>query len=142
MPSDRYLPLILVGCSIATAAIAGCGDGGLGSQVSGYVTLDGKAIGPGVVVFAPEGNKRNPATGAIQPNGNYTLKTANTAGLIPGKYTASVSVIDEPIPAPGVRNMNPGKQLIPEKFTSTETSQLNFDVTPGNNTINIELKSK
>jgi hypothetical protein len=139
----RCSALAWIARGIVGLSIVGCSHSGFNSQVSGRVTLDGKTIGPGVVVFAAtEAGKGNPAHGTIQPNGSYTLATANAAGLNPGKYKVSVSVIDEPPPPPGVRNMTLGKQLVPEKFTDVNTSGLQFEVTPGNNTINIELASK
>ena len=129
--------------SVVGIVVTGCSQSGMESQVSGQVTLDGRPIGPGVVVFAnalPGGG--NPSDGAIQPDGHYKLRTANTKGLYPGKYKVSVSVIDEPTPPPGVRNMTPGKQLVPEKYTDVSTSDLEFEVKPGSNTINIPLSSK
>ena len=49
------------------AAIAhGCSGSDFESQVSGKVTLDGAAIGPGFLVFAPVTGGTNPANGAIQ----------------------------------------------------------------------------
>jgi hypothetical protein len=122
--------------------LTGCSHSGFESQVSGSVTLDGKTIGPGVVVFAATAGGGNPSTGTIQPNGTYTLKTNNTLGLNPGKYKVSASVVDELPPPPGVRNTTPGKQLVPAKYTDVSSSDLAYEVQPGNNTINIELKSK
>jgi hypothetical protein len=128
---------------LAVAAIAaGCSGGHLESEVAGTVTLDGKAVGPGIVIFAPVGGKENPATGPIERDGSYSLKTSRTIGLKAGKYQVGVSVRELPVnPKPGDRPP-PGKMLIPDKYESSDTSGLEFEVTPGSNTINIELKSK
>jgi hypothetical protein len=135
--------IVSLATTLVVLALVGCSHSGFDSKVSGRVTLDGRSIGPGVVVFAAtEAGKGNPARGTIQPNGSYTLMTANTDGLNPGKYKVSVSVVDEPVPPPGVRNMTLGKQLVPEKFTDVNTSGLEYDVKPGRNTIHIELTSK
>ena len=139
----RCCTLAWLATCVVGVSVVGCSHSSFDSQVSGRVTLDGKTIGPGVVVFAAtESGKGNPARGTIQPNGGYTLTTANASGLNSGKYKVSVSVIDEPPPPPGVRNMTLGKQLVPEKFTDVNSSGLQFEVTPGSNTINIELTSK
>jgi hypothetical protein len=127
-------------CATVLLAIVGCSRSAFDSTVTGGVTLDGKTLGQGLVVFAQDGS--NPATGTIGRDGSYTLKTSNMLGLKPGKYRASLSALDTPNPPPGVRDTTPPKQLVPEKYTSLETSGLEFEVKPGNNTFNIELKSK
>jgi hypothetical protein len=121
--------------------VAGCSGGGFQSSVSGTITLDGKAIGPGFLVFAPLAGGTNPANGAIQPDGSYELKTANTAGLRPGKYKVSVTVLDQPDVPPGERSYVVAKSRIPEKYNDVNTSGLEFDVASGSNTIDIRLSS-
>ncbi len=112
------------------------------SQVSGKVTLDGKQTGPGVVVFVSEGSQSNPATGAVNLNGDYSLKTGRDKGLSAGKYKVSVSIFDQPTDVkPGERSMKEAKLVSPEKYVSATSSGLEFEVQPGNNTIDIELKS-
>ncbi len=128
--------------AIGGFALAGCSRSAFDAQVSGRITLDGKPMGSGVVVFAPEGENRNAPMGTIEPNGNYSLKTNREIGLMPGKYRVSMSVYDTPPHQPGERMQTTGKQLVPEKYTDVHTSGLVYDVTLGNNTINIELKSK
>jgi hypothetical protein len=124
-------------------SVIGCSRSGFESSVSGRVTLDDKPIGPGSIVFASaqEGGG-NPSNGTIQVGGNYTLKTANTPGLHPGKYKVAVSMLDSPNPPPGVRDFTPPKQLVPSKYTDVNSSGLEFEVKPGNNTIDLALKSK
>jgi len=112
------------------------------SHVSGKVTLDGNGVGPGVVVFVPTGDQGNPATGAIQPGGDYFLKTYRDSGLSAGKYKVSVSVFDQPPVKPGERSMVAAKLITPEKYVSAETSGLEYDVERGSNTIEIPLTSK
>jgi hypothetical protein len=139
MKGIRYFA---VGCMAVLALVSGCSRSSFESTVAGTVTLDGKTIGPGVTVFAPINDKRNPATGAIEPNGSYSLKTSRADGLAAGKYQVSVSVRELPKDFhPGDRPP-PGKLLIPEKYLSNTISGLEYDVEPGSNTINIELKSK
>ena len=122
-------------------AFAGC-SGSFDSQVFGTVTLDGNAIGPGFLVFVPIDGERNPANGAIQPDGSYELKTANTSGLHPGKYQVSVTILDQPDVPPGERSYVVAKSRIPAKYNDIGTSGLEFEVESGNNTIDIPLMSK
>jgi hypothetical protein len=120
----------------------GCSNSDFESSVSGTVTLDGNPIGPGFLVFAPAAGDTNPANGAIQTDGRYELKTANTAGLHPGKYKVSVTVLDQPDVPPGERSFVVAKSRIPEEYNDINTSGLEFDVESGSNTIDIPLLSK
>jgi hypothetical protein len=110
--------------------------------VSGTVTLDGEPIGPGFLVFVPESGDRNPANGAIQPDGTYELKTANTAGLHPGKYKVAVTILDQPDVPPGERSYEVAKSRIPTKYNDVNSSGLEFAVEPGSSSIDIALSSK
>jgi hypothetical protein len=133
--------VLATGLAATATLIAGCSSGSLESTVSGRVTLDGKAIGPGVTVFAPVHRQGNPATGAIEPNGSYSLKTSRASGLLAGKYQVSVQVREVPKDIQPGDRPPPGKSLIPDKYESSSTSGLEYDVQPGSNTINIELRS-
>jgi hypothetical protein len=106
------------------------------------VTLDGQPIGPGFLVFVPESGGTNPANGAIQPDGSYELKTANTAGLRAGTYQVSVTILDQPDVPLGERSYEVAKSRIPTKYNDVSSSGLEFDVEPGGNSIDIALLSK
>jgi hypothetical protein len=121
--------------------VVGCSEG-LESEVTGIVTLDGKTIGPGTVNFSPVDGKSNPAVGTIKPNGTYFLKTSREDGLRAGNYSVAVSVFEQSATPTGERSMAPPKLLTPEKYNTIETSGLEFEVKPGDNTIDIDLKSK
>jgi hypothetical protein len=124
-------------------AMFGCSGGGLGAEVTGKVALDGEPIGPGVVIFAPVGGGENPATGAIQTDGSYFLKTSREEGLRPGNYQVALQINEVPTDlAPGQRDMRPAKSRIPQKYMAVESSGLQFEVEPGSNTINIEITSR
>ena len=97
---------------------------------------------PGVSGVCAVAGDTNPANGAIQTDGSYELKTANTAGLRAGKYKVSVTVLDQPDVPPGERSYVVAKSRIPEKYSNIETSGLEFDVESGSNTIDIPLLSK
>ncbi len=122
-----------------SVTMLGCG-ARFDANVKGVVTLDGKPIGPGVVIFAPASGEENPATGAIQTDGSYFLKTMNDRGLRPGSYKVAVQIHEIPTDrAYGERDMRPIKFRIPEKYTTIETSGLQYEVEDGSNTIDIEL---
>jgi len=139
---DSSLMTKWLGAFAITATIAGCGGSDFGAEVSGRVTLDGNPVGPGVVVFAPTAGNTNPPEGAILPDGSYFLKTSRDVGLRPGAYKVAVSVYDVPDLKPGERTSAPPKLVTPPKYSSVETSGLQFEVQPGGNTIDIELSSK
>jgi hypothetical protein len=123
---------------VLISLLSGCSRTSQEAEVSGTITLDGNAIGPGVVVFAPiEGN--SPATGTIQSDGSYMLMTSREAGLSSGKYRASVSVREMPANVKPGDRPPPGKLLIPVKYELSTTSGLEFEVAPGKNRIDIEL---
>ena len=129
-------------CGTAALVLAGCSRSGFESSVTGSVTLDGKALGQGGVVFAPEAGGGNPSAGTIRRDGSYVLRTSNAPGLNAGKYRVTVNALDTPNPPPGVRDTTPPKQLVPERYTNLDTSGLECDVKPGSNRFNIDLSSK
>jgi len=118
--------------------LVGCNRGSQESQVSGSVTLDRSRIGPGMVVFAPvEGGK--PATGSIESNGSFTLNTSREPGLAAGRYKVAVSIRELPENVKRSDQIPPGKLLIPEKYEQSTTSGLEYEVEPGQNSIDIDL---
>jgi hypothetical protein len=137
----RALQKVVV-LATAVGFLVGCSSSGLESQVGGTVTLDGKAVGPGTITFALKGGSTNPATGAIERDGSYQLKTSRTSGLHPGSYQVSLTVFEAPQGRPGERLYGAAKMITPEKYSSIGTSGLAYEVKPGGNTINIDLTSK
>jgi hypothetical protein len=108
--------------------------------VTGNVSLDGNQIGPGIIIFAPVG-KGTPAIGPIESDGSYSMSTSHEAGLSAGKYKVSVSIREVPADVKRGDRPPPGKLLIPQKYEDSATSGLEFDVAPGSNSIDIDLKS-
>jgi hypothetical protein len=122
--------------------MSGCGGGGLESTLTGTVTLDGKPIGPGILVFAPTEGAQNPAIGNVEADGRYSVKTSRTSGLKPGRYRVSVNITELPPPGSENQRLAALPLLHPKKYESAETSGLEYDVAPGSNEINVELSSK
>jgi hypothetical protein len=130
-------------CGVAVLTLfAGCRGGSMESEVSGTVTLDGKKVGPGTIVFAPTNPKGTPATGSVESDGGYTMKTSRERGLSAGTYRVAVSIREMPQNVKRGDRPPPGKSLIPEKYEDQSTSGLEFKVEPGRNTINVELLSR
>jgi hypothetical protein len=123
-------------------AISGCSGSSMESDVSGTVTLDGKGLGPGTIVFAPAEKGGKPATGSIEADGTYSLNTSRDLGLAAGSYQVAVSIRQMPQNVKRGDRPPPGKPLIPEKYEDQSTSGLRYDVAPGSNTINIPLVSR
>jgi hypothetical protein len=132
----------LAALALACAPLLGCGGDGMESEVTGSVTLDGKAVGPGTIVFAPVAGEQNPATGTIQVDGTYFLTSNRARGLPAGRYKASVTVFDQPTVPLGERSYVQPKFVTPEKYADPSTSELEYDVQAGSNAIDVELKSE
>lgn len=103
--------------------VAGCG--GSLAQVHGKVTLpDGKPAAGSQVVFegGPDGQKVT-ARGDVGGDGSFELSTMKPGdGVPPGKYRAIVN------PPPMVNAEGPYLVPFNAKFTSFQTSGLEFDV--------------
>jgi hypothetical protein len=93
------------------------------------------------VIFEPVSGAK-PASGSIESDGSYTLKTSRDVGLAAGQYRATVSVREVPKYVQRGDRPPPGRLRIPEKYEQSGKSGLEFDVQPGRNTINIELTSR
>jgi hypothetical protein len=129
------------GAAAFIIVLTGCAKTTQESQVSGHVTLDGKRIGPGTVVFSPVDSGK-PATGSIESDGSYLMKTSRDDGLAAGRYRVAVSIREMPQNVQRGDRPPPGKLLIPEKYEQSTTSGLEYEVVPGDNTIDIELTSQ
>lgn len=129
--------------AVFSVAALGCFGSDLGATVSGTVTLDGAPVGPGVVTFAPASDSTLPAEGQLQADGSYYLETSKQRGLTPGSYRVAVQAFQPPEGlGRGERSYEPSKRLVPEKYMKITTSELQFQVEPGHNAINIPLHSQ
>ena len=125
------------GCRIAwllpAVCLTGCGER-LESSVTGVVTYQGAPLEKGNVAFYPVSGA--PALATIGKDGTYRLRTASKSGLAAGEYRAIVTSFEV---IPGDPPM-PGESLIPRRYSRPDTSNLQFSVQPGANTIEIELE--
>lgn len=136
--------LLLLGVPVLLG-LAGCGDSEIG-VVSGTVTLDGRPLDQGLVVFEDR-EKGVSVNAAIQPDGSFIVKTYDQTGLPPGEYGVAVKpgqVGDGETPLVGgpMEAQQGGPAGIPARYGSTRTSGLTTTITPGANTVPLELSSK
>ncbi|MBY0512639.1 MAG: carboxypeptidase-like regulatory domain-containing protein [Gemmataceae bacterium] len=90
--------------------------------VTGTVTFEGKPVAAGVLTFVSLDQPKPKVTAAEVKDGKYS------AELPPGKYAVAVSAPKD------------GKETLPAKFTTTDTSGLTVEVKAGANAHNFELK--
>jgi hypothetical protein len=118
-------------------ASAGCMDRNF-ATVEGTVSLGGQPLDGGSVAFYPKDT--GPISYSdIAPDGSYRLRTASRDGLLPGLYVATVSYRSG--------RLSPGMTLrqievlekVPFRYCAKETSDLHEEVTPGRNSIDLNL---
>lgn len=127
-------------CLVLLSVVAGCTPSPFDADVSGTITLDGSPVEPGVVIFSPVASGKNSSRGKIDSSGRYFLVTRHNRGVDSGKYRVSVRVFEKgEAPAPGERAPANLPPLVPERYLQPATSGLEFEVTPGSNTIDLEL---
>jgi hypothetical protein len=154
LPVVAALLLALPACGRSRPAVA---------PVSGRITLDGKPVTTGVVVFYPQTGR--PATGPIGPDGRYTLGTFTpTDGALPGSHRVVIESrtvsTGPPRPARQTTPPPPGipddiaqewvagtlsaiatetEWFVPEKYAAQSTTPLRADVAAGSNVIDFVL---
>ncbi len=120
---------------------AGCG-GPYDASVAGLVTLDGNPIPTGSISFVPS-NGGPQAYAIVNESGNYEVYTGRESGLPPGEYkVVVVARKSSTTRSAGGGPPPPGEAITPRWYASPETSGLTFNVEPGSNEINLELKSE
>ena len=135
---------------LVAAALVGCGPSGPDTvEVTGKVTIDGQPPTDCRIEFHPVDSANQVASGQIAEDGSYTLSTGvtGTPGAMVGTYKvvliqntgADMSYMetgDDPtLAAPSTG----GDGAVPEEYTNAATTPKEVEVTPGANTINIEI---
>jgi len=155
-PKSRLLFMTALSLGFALPLI-GCGeDDGLGERfpVSGTVTYNGEPLKSGTVNFYPEDPKTGRgASGGIQEDGSYTLSTQSPGdGAFGGKYKVAISAVEilekektqttalGGIPDQAVAAHAKRKNLIPIRYSGTDTSKLTATVGPSSNTFDFKLE--
>jgi hypothetical protein len=135
-----------VAAGLAALFIAGCG-GLVG--VEGVVTVDGRPVDKGTLVFfAPLGDTR-PAEALVQDEGRYRLRTGDQFGVMPGEYKVTISNAHNFVEMPwqaspdnpndplwlaydrklqALRNRPPAKGMLPWSYATLDTTPLRWKV--------------
>jgi hypothetical protein len=143
----RQLAWIATVCAVFV--MTGCGDGngpGAVVPVKGQVNLGGQPVTAGIVTFTPDKARGNnsewPATGIIEKDGSYALRTEKKDGAPPGWYNVSINPY---VPPPA--DAQPGTPLpapaaIDRRYMDPNSSGISFEVTdsPGPGAYDINLK--
>ncbi len=126
----RVLPLAIL-CAFGLALLMGCG-GIRRVPVSGTVTLDGKPLNGGILVFTPDLDKGNTAkiscTSAVK-EGHYDLETngitraESGAGVPLGWYKVTLRVLDL-----GTKKHPQAPINVHDKYRSVEKTPLSVEV--------------
>ncbi|QDU88802.1 hypothetical protein Pla175_21860 [Pirellulimonas nuda] len=128
------------------AAPIGCGERPDLAPVSGHVTLNGKPLDFGVVLFSP--SKGIPAQGEIKEGGAFTMASLHPGdGALVGNHEVSVLCFKGHDPKAQadkqVGEVSLGPSLIPIKYTRSGMSGLTVEVpADGIEDFKIELSSK
>ena len=124
-------------------ANSGCSDGGPKLfPATGQVTFNDKPLANAGVVFGPTDLTSSAllATARTDTNGAFTLVTDLRPGATEGKYTVTISAIDETqlasqkpedlMKPDAAQNFKPPKSLIPTKYNNPKDSGLSYSVSP------------
>ena len=132
----------LVSAIVTMPAFVGCNNA-QDSIVSGRVTMDGKPLDHGRVLFSNAGGAAStPASGSIQSDGSYQVQIGLSGEMVAGEYAVSISSRAPSIPSPEGGPPTPGELLTPAKYASSSTSGLRYQVREGANVIDIALASE
>lgn len=129
MRQPRYWVLMLAAC-----AAGGCGgdpwDVGRTVPVAGRVTLEGRPLSGGMVLFQPDRGRGNACPheprGTIDAEGNYQLTTCGRDGAPPGWYRVAV-IAEDPAAAADPTSHGPPRWLVPPRYVDAATSGLALD---------------
>lgn len=127
---------------IMVVCCCGCGSQPFETaKVTGSVTLDGKPVTEGSVLFTP--SQGWPARGELDAQGHFALSTyEDQDGAIVGKHEITIIAQSGPDPSEHFERPPPAptKWLIPERYGNRTTSGLTYEVKEGEpNEVTLEL---
>jgi hypothetical protein len=120
----RFLVAIL-----ACALLIGCQPTGRPvAKVTGTVTLQGKPVPAGIVIFQSEDGLQN-VMANIDKQGRFSLKTHDAGGIAPGKYKVAIKPPPQnyetpPLADAAINDPRPLDTTIPRKYYAVESSGL------------------
>jgi hypothetical protein len=130
----------LGGFLTAVFLLVGC-DNNNSAVVTGTVKFDGKPIEKGSIGFYPVDDKSGTAGGEIK-DGQYSVKVP--VGLMKVNIGGVPKVIGmkEPSPGPGGKGGPITVESIPKKYSDQQKTELRFEVKPGTNQKDWDLKAE
>jgi hypothetical protein len=145
LPANGFV-ILLAGL----AAVCGCGPKSPSTiPVSGTVTLNGAPVAGAAVMFMPRFEGR-PALAVTDETGRFTLTTFHTGdGAMPGEHAVTVTLnkvtgfladkdgLSAGIAPEGIRE----EWIVPQRYSSPETSNLSVDVREGVSPVTLDLQS-
>ncbi len=135
------LPLIII---FLGGMLCGCSPHPATAPVSGKVVYQGKPLEFGSVMFQPVGGP--PARSVINSDGTFVLSTYEEGdGATIGRHRIRVTCFESQSPdaleESLEKEMGLGRNLIPDKYLSIDTSGLSFEVQEtGHDDVLIELQ--
>ncbi|MFN3149471.1 hypothetical protein [Bremerella sp.] len=141
---------VLAICTAVVCLLAiGCEPGSSNpptSPVTGKVTYKGDAVEGAKIKFVPVDPEGKVANGESSADGTYTMSTFETGdGAMAGKYKVSVRKlvsVEQGVQQDGEHKGEPAyvnKDMLPKKYISDANTPLEFEVTTGDNTYDIQL---
>lgn len=126
----------VVASSLLVSMATGCSE--RTGMVSGIVTLEGKPLPVGLVLFHPNERGIAPASGRIDTEGHYSLTRAKgKQGAVVGKYHVTVQTVSSN-DADAIAAAR--KYVIPAVYDDPATTPLVVEVLPGENTIDLNVQ--
>jgi hypothetical protein len=129
---------MMTGFSVALLILAGCGDGMV--EVKGTVNVDGAPVQDGAIAFFPADGKGQTSGGPIM-NGQYAFKSS--VGKMKVTINASRQVGTRKLyDTPDSKEIPIMEPLLGKKFSDREATTLEYEVTPGSNQKDWDIKTK
>jgi hypothetical protein len=121
--SGHFTALMGIG-AVLVWVFAGCGksDGVPRVRVSGVVSFQGQPVADGQIRFVPKPGNAVPLTIVTISDGRYD--TASIGGVPVGQHRVEIQSFDPKTPAPKLPGDPQRKQLLPAKYNSASTLEL------------------
>jgi hypothetical protein len=129
----------MLALSLLVLAVGGCGKST--GNVSGKVSYQGKPLPGGYVNFMSEGEQGSFKASGIKEDGSYSV-----SGLAVGPAKISIQGLSArrlaDLPGQGGKDEKTQQKevYVPDKYGNAETSGLKYEVKPGSQSYDIELK--
>jgi hypothetical protein len=126
-------PFVLLACLLLSLAGCSGNDGPTRYDVSGSVTLDGKPIPVGEMLFAPDTSKGNSGPGSVAKIKNGRFETTPGRGIVGGPYRVVITGFDGKRPTRGNADTHPLGNVLVKAHT------LKIDLPKQNGSVDINV---